>query len=143
MILIWSALVVFLGIVFGTVAPAASYAAEEPSAETVVVPTDTDGVQRLTMVLDSYSYSPAHVIVQSGRPVEFLLRSVTTITPHNFILKEEDSGLALDRDVGAGKSAVLRFTPMQKGIFPFYCDKKLLFFASHREKGMEGKLEVR
>ena len=24
----------------------------------------------------------------------------------------------------------------------FYCDKKLLFFKSHREKGMEGVLKV-
>lgn len=132
------------GITFGSFAATASRADEKASAEGgVVVPIDTDGVQRLTMVLDSYSYSPNHVIVQSGRPVEFVLQSVTTITPHNFILKDEASGLSLDRDVGAGKNAVLRFTPTQKGVFPFYCDKKLLFFASHREKGMEGKLEVR
>jgi plastocyanin len=131
-------------LVIGIVAPTALPAADDPSAEqSVVVPIDTDGVQRLTMVLDSYSYSPSHVIVQSGRPVELLLKSVTTITPHNFILKDEASGLSLDRDVGAGKNAVLRFTPTEKGIFPFFCDKKLLFFASHREKGMEGKLEVR
>jgi plastocyanin len=113
------------------------------SGQGIVVPIDADGVQRLTMVLDSYSYSPEHVIVQAGHPVELLLTSVTTFTPHNFILKDEASGLSLDRDVGAGKNVVLRFTPSQKGTFPFYCDKKLLFFASHREKGMEGKLEVR
>lgn len=133
----------FLLLVIGMVAPTALPAADEPSEQSVVVPIDTDGVQRLTIVLDSYSYSPNHVIVQSGRPVEFLLTSVTTITPHNFILKDESSGLSLGRDVGAGKNAVLQFTPTEKGIFPFYCDKKLLFFASHREKGMEGKLEVR
>jgi hypothetical protein len=28
------------------------------------------------------------------------------------------------------------------GEYPFYCSKKLLFFKSHREKGMEGMLEV-
>jgi plastocyanin len=95
------------------------------------------------MILDSYEYRPKHVIVQAGRPVELILTSVTTLTPHNFILKEESSGLSLDQDVGAGKTATLQFTPMHKGRFPFYCDKKLLFFASHREKGMEGTLEVR
>ena len=116
----------------------------EPAAEHMTVaPIDSDGVQRLTMVLDSYSYDPAHVVVQAGRPVEFVLNSVTTFTPHNFVLKDEASGLSIDQDVRAGKQVVLRFTPMQKGVFPFYCDKKLLFFASHREKGMEGKLEVR
>jgi plastocyanin len=124
--------------------PAVSPSTEKPAPESgTIVSPDTDGVQRVTMVLDSYSYSPDHIIVQAGRPVELLLTSVTTITPHNFILKDEAAGLSLDRDVGAGKNSVLRFTPLQKGTFAFYCDKKLLFFASHREKGMEGKLEVR
>jgi hypothetical protein len=30
----------------------------------------------------------------------------------------------------------------REGIYPFYCSRKLLFFESHREKGMEGTLEV-
>ena len=104
---------------------------------------DADGVQRLEMVLDSYSYSPQHIIVQAGVPVELLLTSVTFLTPHNFILKDEAAGLSIDLDVGAGKTIPVRFTPTQKGVFRFYCDKKLLFFASHREKGMEGTMEVR
>lgn len=128
----------------GVFFPAVTPSAEPSSSESgTIVPTDTDGVQRITVVLDSYSYSPKHIVVQAGRPVEILLTSVTTITPHNFVLKDEAAGLSLDRDVGAGKSSTLKFTPTQKGVFPFYCDKKLLFFASHREKGMEGKLEVR
>jgi plastocyanin len=49
----------------------------------------------------------------------------------------------VDQDVGDGKSATVRFTPTHPGTFVFYCDKKLLFFKSHREKGMEGRLEVR
>jgi len=28
-------------------------------------------------------------------------------------------------------------------LFAFYCDKRLLFFKSHHEKGMEGRLDVR
>jgi plastocyanin len=134
----------FFFLTAGVFTPAVFPSTEKPASESgTIVPADTDGVQRVTMVLDSYSYSPDHIIVQAGRPVELLLTSVTTITPHNFILKDEAAGLSLDRDVGAGKNSVLRFTPMQKGTFSFYCDKKLLFFASHREKGMEGKLEVR
>ena len=124
--------------------PSIAGAAGEPGSEHMMVaPIESDGVQRLTMVLDSYSYDPNHVVVQAGRPVELILNSVTMITPHNFVLKDGASGLSIDQDVGSGKQVVLRFTPMQKGTFSFYCDKKLLFFASHREKGMEGKLEVR
>ncbi|MBM4133321.1 MAG: quinol oxidase [Nitrospira sp.] len=99
----------------------------------------TDGVQRATIILDSYSYSPDRLIVLAGKPVELTLTSVTTITPHNFIIKE----LAVEQDVGAGKTVTVRFTPMQPGVYLFYCDKKLLFLPSHREKGMEGRLEVR
>ncbi len=105
----------------------------------VVVPISADGVQRATIILDSYSYSPGHLIVEVGKPVELLLTSVTIITPHNFIIKE----LAIEQDVGAGKTIAVTFTPTQVGTFAIYCDKKLPFFPSHREKGMGGKLEVR
>ncbi len=109
----------------------------------LTVTADPDGVQRATIMLDSYSYSPSHIVVEAGKPVEFALTSVTIITPHNFVIKEPASGLTIDQDVGAGKTVVIRFTPTQPGLFPFYCDKKLLFLPSHRDKGMEGKLEVR
>ena len=45
------------------------------------VPLGSDGVQRATITLDSYSYTPNHVIVEAGKPVELTLTSVTTITP--------------------------------------------------------------
>lgn len=109
------------------------------AGEPLTLEPGTDGVQRATITLDSYSYSPDHVIVQAGKPVELTLTSVTTITPHNFIIKE----LAVEQDVGAGKTVTVRFTPIQPGAYLFYCDKKLLFLPSHREKGMEGRLEVR
>jgi plastocyanin len=109
----------------------------------VVVPIDSDGVQRATIVVDSYSYAPNHLQVEVGKPVELILKSVTIITPHNFVLKEPGAGLMLEQDVPTGKGTILRFTPTQRGLFKFYCDKKLLFFKSHRDKGMEGLLDVR
>ncbi|WP_447980297.1 cupredoxin domain-containing protein [Candidatus Nitrospira bockiana] len=122
-----------------------SYARTQPpgSQPPFSVPLDPDGVQRATIILDSYSYDPPHLIVQAGKPVELVLRSVTTLTPHNFILKEPQAGLVVEADVGAGKTMTVRFTPTEPGVYPFYCDKKLLFFPSHRAKGMEGLLEVR
>ncbi len=116
----------------GVVSPVAA-------GEPVTLQPGADGVQRATIILDSYSYSPDHLIVQAGKPVELTLTSITTITPHNFIIKE----LAVEQDVGAGKTVAVRFTPIQPGVYLFYCDKKLLFLPSHREKGMEGRLEVR
>jgi plastocyanin len=123
---------------------AVALAAEpKPFAPPFTVPTDPDGVQRTTVILDSYSYEPAHLVVEKGKPVELTLKSVTTLIPHNFIVKDPAGGFSVEQDVGAGKTDVLKFTPTQAGIFPIYCDKRLWPLASHREKGMEGKLEVR
>ncbi|MEW6542146.1 MAG: cupredoxin domain-containing protein [Nitrospirota bacterium] len=105
----------------------------------------SDGVQRGTITLDSYSYTPSHLIVQAGKPVELTLTSVTIIVPHNFLLKEPEAGLEVSQDVGAGNTEKVRFTPTKPGTYTFYCDKKppIPFASTHREKGMEGRLEVR
>ena len=119
-------------------------AEQAPQVPPLLVPVDQlDGFQRATIILDSYSYTPNHLIVQAGKPVELLLTSITTLTPHNFLLKHEAAGLSIERDVRSGRTVTLQFTPMKPGIYTFYCDKKLLFFPSHQDKGMEGKLEVR
>ncbi len=117
---------------------------QAPQVPPLQVPVDQlDGIQRATIILDSYSYTPHHLIVQAGKPVELLLTSITTITPHNFVLKNEGAGLSIERDVGSGRTVTVQFTVQKPGLYPFYCDKKLLFFPSHQEKGMEGVLEVR
>ena len=119
--------------------------AAEPSqpSSPVVIPAAEDGVQRATVTLDSYSYTPNHLIVEAGKPVELTLTSVTTIIPHNFIIKDPAGSLSVEQDVSAGKTVTLTFTPTQTGTFPIYCDKRLWPLPSHRDKGMEGKLEVR
>jgi heme/copper-type cytochrome/quinol oxidase subunit 2 len=123
---------------------AVALAAEPPPpGPPFVVPVAADGVQRATVILDSYSYQPDHLIVEKGKPVELTLTSVTTIIPHNFIIKDPAGSLTVEQDVSAGKTVVVKFTPTQSGTFPIYCDKRLWPLPSHRDKGMEGKLEVR
>jgi len=119
--------------------------AAEPSQSgpPLLVPVSADGVQRATVTLDSYSYTPNHLIVEAGKPVVLTLTSVTTIIPHNFIIKDPAGNLSVEQDVSAGKSVIITFTPAQPGTFPIYCDKRLWPLPSHRDKGMEGKLEVR
>jgi heme/copper-type cytochrome/quinol oxidase subunit 2 len=109
----------------------------------MVIPVAEDGVQRASITLDSYSYSPNHLIVEAGKPVELTLTSVTTLIPHNFIIKESAGNLSIEQDVSAGKTVTITFTPTLPGTFPIYCDKRLWPLPSHRDKGMEGKLEVR
>ena len=111
-----------------------------PSTEAALGP---DGVQRVTILLDSYSYAPSHVVVQSGKPLELTLNSLTFLTPHNFVLKNQDLGVDIDETVWGGGTEVVRFTPSKPGLYPFYCDKKLPFFPSHRDQGMEGTLDVK
>jgi len=119
--------------------------AAEPaqSGPPVVIPVAADGVQRATVTIDSYSYTPNHLIVEAEKPVELTLTSVTTIIPHNFIIKDPAGSLSVEQDVSAGKTVTITFTPTQPGTFPIYCDKRLWPLPSHRDKGMEGTLEVR
>lgn len=114
----------------------------EPPTPPVTAEVGPDGVQRVSITLDSYSFTPAHLIVQAGKPVELTLTSLTTITPHDFILKEPAAGLSVAQEVRPRETAKIMFTPTKPGVYLFYCDKKLPFFPSHREQGMEGRLEV-
>ena len=133
---------IFLGLLALEV-PAIQAAEPAQPGPPFVVPVAADGVQRATVVLDSYSYQPSHLIVEAGKPVELTLTSVTTFVPHNFIIKDPLGSLSVEQDVRAGKTVVVRFTPAQAGTFPIYCDKRLWPTPSHRDRGMEGKLEVR
>lgn len=135
----------FCGVVMVACPVGTDLAAAEPAAPTasLVVPLGLDGVQRADVTLDSYSYHPNRLVVAAGKPVELTLASVTTITPHNFIIRDATAGLSVEQDVSAGKTVVVTFTPTQPGTFAIYCDKRLWPFPSHRDKGMEGTLEVK
>lgn len=109
----------------------------------VPVPVGTDGVQRATVESDSYSFIPSHLVVKAGKPVELTFKSVTWLVPHNLVLDDPRSGLRIREEIPAGESVTIKFTPAVTGSFAIYCDKKLMFFKSHREKGMEAMLEVR
>ena len=109
----------------------------------VDVPLAADGIQRASIETDSYSFSPNHLVVKAGKPVELTFKSVTWLVPHNLVIDDPRSGLTIREEIPAGESVTVKFTPTAVGSFAIYCDKKLMFFKSHREKGMEGILEVR
>ena len=102
-----------------------------------------DGVQRVTLTLSNYSYTPSHVIVQSGKPVELTLIKDSGFTPHDLVIDDPASGLSVRANASEDEPRTLQFTPGRVGSFTFYCSKKAPFMASHRAKGMEGVLEVR
>ena len=131
-VLCWVVLIFSSGVAFG-----------EDEQEVLVLEPDAEGIQRAFIVLDSYEYAPAHISVEAGAPIEFQLENQSFITPHNFIIDHPDAGLQQDVSVDAGDRVTIRFTAETPGTYTFYCDKQLLFFPSHREEGMEGRLEVR
>ena len=115
----------------------------EDGSVVCIAQADDQGIQRATIIMDSYSYSPNELSVEAGKPVELTLRNAATFTPHTFHLADPASGLHVHAEVSAGESQTVSFTPNQRGTFTFYCEKRLLFFKSHRERGQEGHLEVR
>ena len=107
----------------------------------VVASIGTDGVQRVEMVGGSYFFDPNYVIVKVNVPVEIKIKKGSGMVPHDFVLKAPEAGIDVRADLGK-EPQTIRFTPTKVGEYPFYCAKKLLFFESHREKGMKGILKV-
>jgi plastocyanin domain-containing protein len=124
---------------FTGVIPAAGEKPKEEKLFTAAV--SKDGVQRVEIVGGDYFFNPNHIVVKVNVPVELKIRKEGVIVPHDIVMKAAEAGI--DFKVSLSKEPhVVRFTPTKTGSYPFYCSKKLLFFESHREKGMEGILEV-
>lgn len=99
-----------------------------------------DDVQQIELVAESYRFVPDHIVVEAGEPVSLVIVK-KGMTPHDFIIDDPASGLSIKERLSG--TTEIRFTPERTGIFTFYCGKKLPFMASHRDKGMQGTLEVR
>lgn len=101
----------------------------------------SDGVQRVEVLAGSYFFKPDHIVVRANIPVELRIRKEPEIIPHSFVINAPEAGLDVHESLSSDPK-VIKFIPLKAGTYPFYCDKKLLFFESHRAKGMEGVLEV-
>jgi plastocyanin len=102
---------------------------------------DSDGVQRVEIVGGEYYFDPDHIIVKVNVPVELIMRKIPGITPHNIIIEAPDAGIDFKEDMSKDPKTVA-FKPTKTGKYAIFCDKRFLFFKSHRERGMEGILEV-
>ena len=101
-----------------------------------------DGVQRAEILAGSYFFKPAHVVVKVNVPVELKVRKESGGAPHEIRVQATDAGVSFAVDL-ATEPKTISFTPTKVGTYPMYCGKRFLFFASHREQGMEGVLDVR
>lgn len=100
-----------------------------------------NGVQQVHIEGGSYFFKPNHVIVKVNVPVELMVKVESGLVPHNFVILAPDAGIAVEESLSSDVKTI-RFTPKSVGKYPFYCSYGLPFVKSHREKGMEGLIEV-
>lgn len=118
------------------------YAGDVSVAQKIhTVSIDADGVQRVEITGGEYYFDPNHIIVKKDVPVEFIIKKVPGLSPHNIIIESPEAGMDI-RESMSTDPKVIRFIPTKTGTYAFFCDKRFLFFPDHRKKGMEGTLEV-
>ena len=120
---------------------APAFAQEKTQEEIFQAVIDADGKQRVRILGGNHFFRPSHVIVKVNVPVELSVSRESGIVPHTFVIKAAEAGIVIDESLDTDPKTFV-FTPTAVGKYPFYCRNKLLFLASHQEKGMEGVLEV-
>ena len=119
-----------------------SFAYGETAQEKRMVATlGADGVQRVEMVGGSYYFDPNTIVVKVNVPVELKVRKEPGMAPHSIAIHAPEAGIDFSESLST-EPKVIHFTPTKAGKYPFICDKRFLFFKSHKDRGMEGVLEV-
>jgi len=107
----------------------------------VVAVIGADGVQRVDVTGGEYYFDPNHIVVKVNIPVELMVRKAGGFIPHDIVVNAPEAGIDFKVDLKNDPQPI-RFTPTKTGKYAMYCDKRFLFFKTHRAKGMEGIIEV-
>jgi len=133
--------VMLLALLLSAAAIAAQHGNMADEVERVYAVLGEDGVQRAELTGGDYYFKPKWLVLKLGVPVELTVKKEPGFVPHNIVMDVPEAGMVFNIDFSkAGE--VIMFTPTLTGTFEFYCSKKLLFFKSHRDRGMEGLIEV-
>ncbi len=133
-------------VALGTLAGPGAWAhpAHEPQPsqlpQDLVVPV-VGGVQRASVDAGTYYFRPRRLVVRLNIPVELVVKTDGSATPHDWVMQSPEAGMAM-RERLSGAPTTIRFTPTALGSYAFYCSKKVPMMKSHRERGMEGVVEV-
>lgn len=113
------------------------------SAENSVfkVPVNPDGISKVEIIGGSYFFKPNHIIVKVNIPVELKVSKESGLIPHDIVAKSPEAGIEFQESLSSSPK-IIKFTPTRVGKYPIYCSKAAPFSKSHREKGMEGVIEV-
>ena len=119
----------------------AALAEDKPTGKRFVASIDRDGYQRVEMTAGEYYYDPAVVVVKVNVPIELTIKKAGGLTPDNFVIHAPQADLDFKIDLSSEPKKI-SFMATRAGSYPFECTSQLLFFKSHKERGMHGMLEV-
>lgn len=136
----YRSIVAALGVILALAGPVCGQG-DAKGEKLVVATVDQDGVQRVAVLGGGYFFDPNRIVVKANVPVELSVRKEPGATPHDFVIKAPEAGIDVAVTLNA-KPRLVTFTPTKPGRYPFVCSKKLLFFKSHKDRGMAGTLEV-
>lgn len=88
----------------------------------------------IARIPDNGNWYPRKLTVPYGKEVQLLIRNIETVS-HGFALP--DFNVAV-KEIKAGHTAVVKFTPDKRGTFPFMCT----VWCSDRHLEMNGELVV-
>jgi plastocyanin domain-containing protein len=108
----------------------------------VVAAVGADGIQHVEVIGGEYYFDPNYIVVKVNVPVELTVKKAEGFVPHNMVVKAPEAGIDFKVDLDAKKPDIVKFTPTKVGKYEMFCDKKLLWFKSHKERGMDGFIEV-
>lgn len=100
-----------------------------------------DGVQHVEITGGEYYFDPNVIVVKVNVPVELSAKKEKGYVPHNIAVKAPEAGIDFKIDL-SDKAKTVKFTPTKAGKYEMMCDKKLLWFKSHKDRGMDGFIEV-
>ncbi len=99
-----------------------------------------DGIQHVEIVGGEYYFEPNHIVVKVNTPVELKVKKAGFV-PHKIIVKAPEAGIDFKVDLVSDWKTI-SFTPTKTGTYEMICDRKLLWFKSHKDRGMVGTIEV-
>lgn len=131
----------FISVLF-LMAVSFAYADSPKEVKRVVAAVDPDGVQRVEVRGGEYFFDPNEIVVKVNVPVELKVMKKKGYVPHNIAAQSPEAGIEFKVDLGDKEAKTVKFTPTKTGKYPLFCDKRLLWFKSHKDRGMEGVIEV-
>jgi plastocyanin len=101
----------------------------------------SDGMQHVEIIGGEYYFDPNYIVVKVNKPVELKVKKKAGYVPHNIAVKAPEAGIDFKADLGKEGQSIT-FTPTKVGKYEMICDKRLLWFKSHKDRGMDGFIEV-